>query len=130
VCYAGVGITGHLAFNEPPEPGEQVDPDEFLRSVTRVVLLSRETVTINSNTALRGAMNLVPQQAVTIGFKRIMAARKLRIYLNRPWQSAVVRRFLFGPETVTFPVSLARQHPDVAAIITSEVAAPIDLGLR
>jgi glucosamine-6-phosphate deaminase len=26
VCFGGVGITGHLAFNDPPEPGEPLDP--------------------------------------------------------------------------------------------------------
>lgn len=130
VCYAGVGITGHLAFNDPPEPGEHVSERDFLASRTRVVTLSRETVTINSNTALRGAMDVVPRQAVTVGFARIAAARKIRLYLNRPWQSAVVRRFLFGPRSVEFPVTLVRDHHDVQAILTAEVARAPQLALQ
>ena len=130
ICYAGVGITGHLAFNDPPEPGEVVSERDFLSSPTRVVRLSRETVTINSNTALRGAMDMVPQQAVTVGFARIAAARKIRLYFNRPWQSGVVRRFLFGPRTVVFPVSLVRDHRDIQIVLTSEVARAPHLALQ
>src|SRR6056297_1885101 len=40
VCYAGVGITGHLAFNDP-EPGHE-DPAWFSELPTRIVRLSPE----------------------------------------------------------------------------------------
>ena len=32
VCFGGVGITGHLAFNDPPEPGETVERGGFRRA--------------------------------------------------------------------------------------------------
>src|SRR5262249_1985387 len=54
VAFGGVGITGHLAFNDPPEPGEAMTDDDFARLPTRIVTLSRETRTINSVTACRG----------------------------------------------------------------------------
>src|SRR6266481_947983 len=28
-CFGGIGINGHIAFNEPPEPGETVTLEEF-----------------------------------------------------------------------------------------------------
>src|SRR5262249_21734103 len=28
-CFGGIGINGHLAFNEPPEPGENISNEEF-----------------------------------------------------------------------------------------------------
>ena len=49
-CFGGIGINGHLAFNEPPEPGEQISADAFAALPTRVLTLSRETRTINSVT--------------------------------------------------------------------------------
>jgi glucosamine-6-phosphate deaminase len=121
-CIAGVGINGHLAFNEPPEPGEIVSDEEFLERPTRVLAISRETRTINSNTALRGAIDRVPPYAVTVGIKQIMAARRLRIYLNRPWQGAVARRILYGEVSAAFPASFARRHPDAGLVLTSLVA--------
>jgi glucosamine-6-phosphate deaminase len=126
ICFAGVGINGHLAFNEPP-PEEQGD---FFNLGTRIVHLSRETITINSNTALGGAWEQIPKQAITVGMKQILASKSLRIFLNRPWQRAVVRKLLYGPVTSTFPASSAQQHADARITMTAEVAAPPQFALR
>ncbi len=128
ICYAGVGITGHLAFNEPPE--EEMSVGEFRNLPSRVVKLAPETLTINSNTAMRGAIEKVPRFAVTIGFKQILAASKLRIYFNRPWQSSVIRKLLFAPESSAFPATLVRTHPGASLILTREVAARPEFALK
>jgi glucosamine-6-phosphate deaminase len=73
VCYGGIGINGHIAFNEPPEPGEPVDTDEFAARPTRVLSLTRETVTINSNT-VGGELSIIPRRAVTVGMNEILSA--------------------------------------------------------
>src|SRR5207248_9129436 len=49
-CFGGIGINGHIAFNEPPEPEEEMSTDEFAALATRNISLSRETRTINSVT--------------------------------------------------------------------------------
>jgi glucosamine-6-phosphate deaminase len=121
VAYGGVGITGHLAFNDPPEPGENVDADAFARLPTRVVALNRETRTINAVTATRGNIDRIPRTAVTVGMKEILEARRIRLYLNRSWQCAIVRKLLHGPVTAAVPASLVRRHPDVVVTMTSEV---------
>ena len=121
ICFAGVGINGHLAFNEPPAP-----PD----SPSRVVALTRETITINSNTALGGAFDQIPARAVTIGMRSILASVHVHVYLNRPWQSAVLRKLLFGPVSEEFPASLLRTHRNVTLTVTPEVARKPDFGLR
>jgi len=126
ICFAGVGINGHLAFNEPPsqeEPG-------FRNAPSRVVTLSRETITINSNTALGGAWEQIPSQAVTVGMKQILESYRIMVYLNRPWQRAVARKMLFGPVTTLFPASLVREHKDVVVTMTESVAVPPNFGLR
>ena len=130
VCIAGVGINGHLAFNEAPEAGEQIDNEEFKAQPTRVIPLTRETITINSNTALRGAFERIPRQAVTVGFKQIFDSRRVIVYLNRPWQSAVVRKLLFGEVTARFPASLLREHGNVQLVMTRGVAEKPDFQLR
>ena len=122
VAFGGVGITGHLAFNDPPEPGEPLDADAFAGLPTRVVRLSRETLTINSVTAARGNIDRIPKLAVTVGMKEILEARKIRVFMNRPWQCAVVRKLLHGPVTAACPASLLQRHPDVRVTITREAA--------
>ena len=129
VCYGGIGITGHLAFNEPPEPGEEISEAQFSELPTRVLNLARETRTINSVT-VGGEIEIIPRRAVTVGMKEILGARRLRIYCNRPWQSAVARRVLHGPITPACPASLIRNHLDVWMTVADYVAAPPDIRLR
>lgn len=128
-CFGGMGINGHLAFNEPPEPGEQMSVEEFAALPTRVLTLARETRTINSVT-VGGEAAVVPKRAVTVGMKEILDARRLRFYCNRPWQSAVIRRALHGPLTPACPASFLRQHPDASVTLADYVAAPPNIQLR
>jgi glucosamine-6-phosphate deaminase len=128
-CFGGIGINGHIAFNEPPEPGETVGEEEFAGLPTRVLSLSRETRTINANT-VGGSIEVVPRRCVTVGMREILAARELRLYCNRPWQSAVIRRVLFGPVSPDCPASLIRRHPRASLTITEQVAARPEIALR
>ena len=129
VCFGGIGINGHMAFNEPPEPGEQVAPEQFAALPTRVLSLSRETRTINSVT-VGGEISIVPRRAITVGMKEILASRRCRFYCNRPWQRAVVRRVLHGPITAACPASLLRTHADAEITVARYVAEPPDIKLR
>lgn len=129
VCYGGIGINGHMAFNEPPEPGVEMSVEEFAALPTRVLDLSRETKTINSVT-VGGEMAVIPRRAVTVGMKEILESRKLRFYCNRLWQSAVVRRLLHGPITPACPSSLMRHHSDAVLTVADYVAAKPDIRLR
>lgn len=128
-CFGGIGINGHMAFNEPPEPGERVSPQQFADLPTRVLSLSRETRTINANT-VGGSLDVIPHRCITVGMREILGSQALRFYCNRPWQSGVIRRVLFGPIDATCPASFLRQHPDAALTITEQVAAPPDIRLR
>lgn len=128
-CFGGIGINGHMAFNEPPEPGETMGDDAFAALPTRNLSLSRETRTINSVT-VGGETAVIPHRAVTVGMKEILEAKRCRFYCNRPWQSAVVRRVLHGPLTPACPASFLRTHPDANLTVTDYVAEPPDIMLR
>lgn len=121
VCFGGIGITGHVAFNDPPEPGETISLEDFKDLPTRVIQLSRETRLINSITTSRGNIDRIPKLAVTVGMKEILASRKVRIYMNRTWQSAIIRKILHGPVTPSVPASLLQEHPDVRFTIADYV---------
>jgi glucosamine-6-phosphate deaminase len=128
-CFGGIGINGHIAFNEPPEPGEMVSLEAFAARPTRVLDLSRETRTINSVT-VGGELSVIPRRAITVGMREILAARRLRFYCNRPWQRGVVRRVLHGPITPACPASLLRTHPDTELTVAEFVAEVPDIRLR
>ena len=122
VCFGGIGITGHVAFNDPPEPGESVSLAEFREVPTRIVRLSRETLVINAATSARGNLDRMPRLAVTVGMKEILGSRKIRIYMSRPWHCAIVRKVLHGPITPAVPGSLLREHPNVRFTISEYVS--------
>lgn len=122
VCFGGIGITGHVAFNDPPEPGENISLESFANLSTRVVRLSRESLLINSVTTCRGNVDRIPKLAVTVGMKEILESRKVRIYMNRFWQSAIIRKILHGPITPDVPASLLQKHQDVHFVIADYVA--------
>jgi glucosamine-6-phosphate deaminase len=128
-CFGGIGINGHIAFNEPPEPGESVSVEEFAARPTRVLDVTRETRTINSVT-VGGEIALIPRRCVTVGMREILSSRCLRFYCNRPWQRAVVRRVLHGPITAACPASLLRRHADAQITVTNFVAEVPDIRLR
>lgn len=123
-CFAGVGVTGHVAFNDPPEPGQPDDPAAFAALPTRIVTLSRETVVVNAMNALRGNIHHMPRRAVTVGMREILASRRIRVYLHRPYSAAAIRLLLHGPVTATMPASLLQNHPDVEAVVTEEITLP------
>ena len=119
VCFGGIGINGHLAFNEARE---DLTAGEFAGLGTRVVTLNPETRTANAIGDRGGAIDAMPHIAVTVGMKQILSARKVRLGVFREWHRAVVRQAAYGPVTAHFPASLLQNHPD-AVIYTNSVAA-------
>ena len=121
-CFGGLGINGHVAFNEPPEPNEKITADEFANLGTRVLPISRETKAINAYGYNRGDLLGMPQWCVTVGMKQILASKKIYIALNRPWQYGPLKHALFDDETATCPASLLRRVKDVTYCMYSDVA--------
>ena len=118
ICFGGIGINGHVAFNEP----QDISADEFAQLPTRTLQISRETRTINAVGDLNGAIAAMPIHCVTIGMKEILSAKKIRLGVFRDWHRAVIRQAAFGEVTAQFPVSLLQRHSN-ALIITNQNAA-------
>ena len=123
VCYGGFGINGHFAFNDPPEPGEQADIKSIRHSTTRLVSISRETITQTAMGGTGGNLELALRRAVTLGMQELLSAREIHLYFMRTWHAAVMRRALLGPVTPAFPASFVQQHPKVEVTMTAYVAA-------
>ncbi len=119
-CYGGIGITGHVAFNEP----EAVSPEEFAERRTRVLRISPETRAVNAVGELGGAIERMPEWCITVGMKEIIAAKKIRLYCFRDWHRAAVRRAAYGDISACFPVTLLQNHPDARITVTGNVAEP------
>lgn len=122
ICFGGVGINGHIAFNEPPTAHEPMSAEAFKELPTRILKIAKETIAINAVGSLGGAMKAMPKWCITIGMKEILSAKKIRLYCFRDWHGAVVREALFGEVTSACPLSLLREHGDVEITLTGNAA--------
>lgn len=119
-CYGGIGIHGHVAFNEP-EPGvENSDP--------RMVYLNEYTVTINAiRAAVGGDIVNFPNKALTIGMNQIMSSDRIRLYCRNDisgvnWANTVLRLAVLGNPGEDFPVTLLAKHEDYKVITDKRTA--------
>lgn len=112
-CFGGLGINGHIAFNEPPEQGDPITVEAFAALGTRVLPISRETRTINAYGYQRGDIRGMPEYCITVGMKQILASRSVYIALNRDWQHGIARHVFHDPIQPQIPASLLQRHPNV-----------------
>ena len=119
IAFGGIGINGHLAFNEAQD---ELTAEEFAQLQTRVLSISRETRTSNAIGDLNGAIDAMPKKCVTIGMAQILGARKIRLGVFRDWHRAVVRQAAYGEVTAHFPASLLQNHPDAMIYVNANAA--------
>ena len=124
IAIGGIGIKGHVAFNEALEPENEMSNEEFKNLPTRVLPLTKETRTINSVTSLGGYIDGIPKWCITIGMKEILSARKIRFYMNREWQRGIVRKICLGNVSGQVPASFFQEHPNAILRIASYAVLP------
>ncbi|MCX6377612.1 MAG: hypothetical protein NTU88_16535 [Armatimonadetes bacterium] len=125
ICFGGVGISGHLAFNDPPEPDETDKDTDWVRNCrTRIVNVSRESSTQMALGGTHGNWAIIPRMAVTVGMKEILASKKIILTFMRTWHAGTMRRALFGPVSADCPGSLVQEHSNVEIILTELAAQP------
>ncbi|MCY4234293.1 MAG: glucosamine-6-phosphate deaminase [Bacteroidetes bacterium] len=105
----GLGTNGHIGFNEP---GSSFD------SLTRVVDLASST--IQDNARFFDHIDDVPTQAVTMGIKTIMNARKILLLASGASKADAVFSCLSGPETEDVPGSCLQSHPELTVLLDDE----------
>ena len=126
LCLGGLGINGHVAFNEAAEADAPITADEFANLNTRVLPISRETRTINAYGYQRGDLAGMCEWCITIGMRQIIESRKIYIALNRPWQNGPFKHSLYDIETGKWPASLLRRNQNLQYCVVAEVFEGIE----
>ncbi|MCL2708194.1 MAG: glucosamine-6-phosphate isomerase [Defluviitaleaceae bacterium] len=121
VCIGGIGLDGHIAFNEPPE--EKITAEEFAGYPTRVLKVHYSTRVINS-LPYGGNYDAMPGHCVTVGMKEILSAKKLRFFTGNSRNASIIRRILHGPVTPEVPASLMQRHPDCRLYCVGDAYKP------
>lgn len=125
MCFGGLGINGHVAFNEAAEADDPITADAYADLGTRVLPISRETRAVNAFGYQRGDLAGMPEWCITVGMKQILSSEKVYIALNRPWQSGPLKHVLHGEMVPQWPGSLLRRLPDVRFCMTEDIARGI-----
>ncbi|MGM0714031.1 glucosamine-6-phosphate deaminase [Brevibacillus parabrevis] len=110
----GIGNNGHIGFNEPGSSAE---------STTRVVQLTEST--IEANARYFASVEEVPTQAVSMGIKTILGAKKVVLLASGEAKAQAVRLMVEGEPTADVPASLLQLHPDVTVIVDEAAASQL-----
>ncbi|MCQ2455150.1 MAG: glucosamine-6-phosphate deaminase [Clostridia bacterium] len=105
----GIGVDGHIGFNEPS--------DVFEKN-THVVTLHKST--IDANSRFFSSPEEVPTKAITMGMTSIMQAKKILLIANGKNKEEILNKALFGPITPKIPASLLQLHSDITVIYSEE----------
>ena len=117
----GVGINGHIAFNEPPEKDDLITDAEYKNTNTRCLDISRETITRNGSGKILGALDIFPRRCITLGMKQLLKAKTIKVYLYCDWQWGIMRKMALEGETRFAPVTFLQSHPNAEMVITEEL---------
>jgi glucosamine-6-phosphate deaminase len=119
ICFGGVGINGHIAFNEPIYE-KYMEPEEYIKLKTRVLDVSEDTLTMNC-LSYGGYKEFMPRRCVTVGMEEIFKSKELKFYLEHDWQSSVLRKIIFEKPTPSFPATFLKEHENSSITISRNV---------
>jgi hypothetical protein len=121
VCYGGVGINGHIAFNEATEQDDPTTAEEFAARGTRVLPITRETIAINGAAYMRGDIAAMPKWCITIGMKQILMSKRVYLSLGAAWHPGILKRILTEEPTPHIPATLLQKHGNVMFCTNEEI---------
>lgn len=107
----GIGLDGHLAFNEPPSS---------IYCRTRVVRLA--TSTREANAAHFPNHELPPERAITMGIGTLLQARCILLLATGANKAAILQKAVEGPLAALVPATALQLHPQ-PVILADEAAA-------
>ncbi|MFY0544112.1 glucosamine-6-phosphate deaminase [Brevibacillus sp. H7] len=96
----GLGVNGHLGFNEPGVSFENyshvIDLDNVTKTVGQKYFKEQKELT----------------QGITLGIKHIMEAKKVILAADGPKKAEAVQRAIQGEVTPSMPASVLQTHPN------------------
>jgi glucosamine-6-phosphate deaminase len=109
----GIGVNGHIGFNEPGRELKARTHRTPLRPATR-----------RANASLFGGRaSNVPHEALSMGIGTILSARTIALIATGPSKACAIRRLVRGDVTTTVPATFLQLHPRVQLILDKEAAA-------
>lgn len=114
----GVGVDGHIAFNEP---------GSSLASRTRIKTLTRDTRETNAR-FFGGKPEAVPATALTVGVGTIMAAREVLILVSGASKARALRHAIEEGVNHLWTFSCLQLHPKGIVVCDEDATAELRVG--
>lgn len=109
----GLGPNGHIGFNEP---------GTTWGSRTHVVTLSNETRRANAR-FFRKTGTPVPLQAITMGLRTIMEARRVVVVVVGRQKAEILARVISSEPSVQYPATVLKGHTSVTWYVDEAAAS-------
>ncbi len=111
----GIGVDGHVGFNEP---------GRVLYDAAHVELLDGST--IDANARFFATRDEVPTRAISMGMGDILRAKKLLLLATGENKTEAMKGLLLNEQIDSQnPATLVKTHPDVTVIIDKQLAESI-----
>ncbi len=110
----GIGLNGHIGFNEP---------GDGFPNATHSVTLTEST--IEANKRFFASADEVPRQALSMGIGTIMRAREIVLLISGEAKADITVAALRGPVTPKVPASILKLHSHVTVILDEAAAAKL-----
>lgn len=105
----GIGVNGHIGFNEP---------GEYLHASTHVTELTEST--ISANARFFESEDEVPKKAITMGIGTILRAKKIILLASGRAKHAAISALLDDRITTDIPATILKTHGNVILICDEE----------
>ncbi len=112
----GLGLNGHIGFNEPTSS---------LSSITRLKTLERSTREANSRYFPDGEEP--PRLAITMGIGTIMRAREVLLVATGAAKARAVAQVVEGPVSARWPGSVLQMHRHATLVLDRAAASELEL---
>ena len=109
----GIGMNGHIGFNEPgvlfTNYSHVIDLDETTRTVGQKYFKTQQTL----------------DKGITLGLQHLLDSRKAILMANGSKKAAVIKKTIEDQVTNDFPASIMQSHPNGFVMIDEEAAADL-----
>jgi glucosamine-6-phosphate deaminase len=114
LVFVGIGMNGHLAFNDPPADFEAETPYRIVQLDQRNRQQQREYFT---------SIEQVPKLAISMSIRQIMKAEAIICLATGKSKAEIVQKSLHGEITPECPASILQRHPNVSIFLDEKAAS-------
>jgi len=107
----GIGVNGHIAFNEP---------SSSIKSKTRIVKLTHSTINSNSRFFKN---NKVPKKAITMGISTILSSKKIILIATGKNKAEIIAKTISSKPSPKIPATFLKRHKKTLVILDKDAAS-------